>query len=121
MNPGFSRLERVTQLLQRELSMLIQQNVDDPRLPKWVSISAVQVSRDLAHAKIYFTVLEESPEQTAKVLNSISGFLRKLLASKINLRVMPQLHFVYDESVTYGERLSRLIDKVNPGEREDNE
>lgn len=116
MSSGFSRLERIAQLLQRELSILIQHSIDDPRLPKWISISAVHISPDLRFAKIYFTVLKDDPEKTAKILNGMAGFLRKNLASKIKLRVLPNLHFVYDESVAYGERLSRLIDKIDAGD-----
>lgn len=120
MTSHFKRTDRIAEMMQRKLAQLIQQEVKDPRLSSLVTISAVKVSKDLGHAKIYFTVFDHDPAQTTAILNAAAPFLRGLLAKTLTLRTVPQLHFVYDESIEYGKRLSRLIDEVNDIEH-DNE
>lgn len=119
MTNDFKRTDRIAEMMQRKLSQLIQQEVKDPRLPPFVTISSVKVAADLSHAKVYFTVLNADIAETATILNSVAPFLRKTLARSVKLRTVPQLHFVYDESVEYGRRLSRLIDNLNPPDEND--
>lgn len=113
MPKEYSRTDRIAGLMQRELAYLIQYEIKDPRV-KLVTISAVKVSRDLAHAKIYISQLssEEEISKTVAVLNKAQGFLRTLLAQKMKLRTTPQLHFVHDASIAEGSRLSALIDQA---------
>lgn len=112
----FERTDRVAELMQRKLAEIIQMEVKDPRLPRFVTVSAVKVSRDMAFAKVYITVLGDKSQVSVsvEVLNNAASYLRTVLARSIKLRVIPKLIFVYDESVEYGTRLSRLIDDVNP-------
>ncbi|KTD19709.1 30S ribosome-binding factor RbfA [Legionella londiniensis] len=117
----FKRTDRIAETIKRKLAQLIQTEVTDPRLSKFVTISAVKVSKDLSHAKVYFTVLNAEPQQTAAILNAAASYLRTILAKSMTLRIMPQLHFVYDESIEYGKRLSRLIDEANPEKQQDDE
>lgn len=119
MSNDFKRTDRVAEMMQRKLSQLIQQEIKDPRLPHFVTVSAVKVAADLSHAKVYFTVLSGEIKQTADILNSAASYLRTALARSIKLRTVPQLHFIYDESVEYGRRLSRLIDEANPSGNDD--
>ncbi len=169
MSTDFKRTDRIAEMMQRKLSQIIQQEVKDPRLPKLITISAVTVTRDLGHAKIYFTVLNDAPglvvrpantstyvvpaqagihpcgktdvppvmdprlrgddsykgaylqdEALAEViLNAAASYLRSALARTLTLRTVPQLHFIYDNSIEYGRQLSRLIDDVNPPEQND--
>lgn len=118
MSNEFKRSDRVAEMIQRKISQIIQQEIKDPRLPAFVTISAVKVTADLAHAKIYFTVLNGEPDQTATILNSASSYLRTALARSAKLRIIPQLHFVYDESIEYARHLSKIIEKANPPESE---
>jgi ribosome-binding factor A len=113
MSNNFKRTDRIAEMIQRKLAQIIPQEVKDPRLKGFVTISAVKVTADLAHAKVYFTVLDEDKVLAASVLNSASSYLRSALARSITLRTVPQLRFIYDESIEYGEHLSRLIDKAN--------
>ena len=113
MKKQFKRSDRVAELLQRELSQLIQLEIKDPRLPTFVTISNVTISRDLNYAKVYFTILSGDKQETATVLNNAASYLRSLLAKTIKLYTMPQLIFVYDESIEYGLNLSKLIDEAN--------
>lgn len=111
-NRGFARVDRVKEQILRELAEMIRKDLKDPRTG-FVTLTEVDVTRDYAHAKVYFTVLDEATrEETQKVLDSSVGFLRKELGKRISLFNTPQLHFVYDESVVRGMNLSRLIDQV---------
>lgn len=119
MSDNFKRTDRIAEMVQRKLAQIIQQEIKDPRLPKLITISAVKVTKDLGHAKVYFTVFNDNAIDTATILNAAASFLRSALAKTITLRTVPQLHFVYDESIEYGKRLSRLIDDVNHIENND--
>lgn len=120
MQNNFKRTDRVAEMMQRKLAQIIQQEIKDPRLPGFITISAVTVTRDLAHAKVYFTVFNGDPAETEALLNTASSYLRTALARTVTLRTVPQLHFIHDKSVEYGSRLSRLIDQLNP-EKDDDE
>ncbi len=121
MSNNFKRTDRIAEMIQRKLAQIIPQEVKDPRLNGLVTISAVKVAADLGHAKVYFTVFDEDKKLAATILNAAASYLRTALARSITLRTVPQLHFIYDESIEYGERLSRLIDEVNPPTSDDNE
>ena len=120
MPKEFSRTDRIADFLKRELAQLIRFEVKDPRLGM-VNITDVEVSRDIAHAKVFFTVVgasldtqanEAECQKAADVLNRAAGFLRKQLAAANTLRTTPQLHFFYDKSVIQGGQLAALIDKA---------
>ncbi|MFA6301900.1 MAG: 30S ribosome-binding factor RbfA [Legionella sp.] len=121
MSNNFKRTDRIAEMIQRKLSQIIPQEVKDPRLKGFVTISAVKVAADLGHAKVYFTVLDEDKVLAATILNAAASYLRSALARTITLRTVPQLHFIYDESIEYGERLSRLIDEANTSNSKDDE
>lgn len=105
----FSRPQRVAAQIQRELAQLVQFEVKDPRVGL-VTISAVEVSRDLSHAKVYITMLDQSDVSDAlEGLNSASGYLRHSLGKRMALRIVPTLKFVYDASVEQGANLTALI------------
>lgn len=118
-NSAYSRTDRIGEMIQRKLAEIIRLEIKDPRLPNFITISAVEVSRDLGHAKVYFTAFNGDPVQTTVILNAASSYLRTALTRTISTRTVPQLHFMYDESIEYGERLSRLIDDVNPAKPDD--
>ena len=100
--------------MQRELSGLLQRELRDPRVGM-VTITSVDVSPDLSHAKIFFTLLDKgSLAKTLEGLKRSAGFLRSQLAKRIEMYTTPELRFVYDESVERGDHLSRLIDQANP-------
>jgi ribosome-binding factor A len=109
---GQGRPQRLGDLIQREVSELIRMEVRDPRVGM-ITITSVDVSPDITHAKIFFTVLEkEKLPETLEGLKRSAGFLRAQLAKRIKMYTTPELRFVYDESVERGDRLSRLIDSA---------
>jgi ribosome-binding factor A len=118
MTNTFKRTDRIAEMMQRKLAQIIQQEIKDPRMPAFITISAVTVTRDLGHAKIYFTALNDEAKMADSILNAAASYLRSALARTLTMRTVPQLHFVYDESIEYGRRLSRLIDEVAPQESE---
>lgn len=106
-----NRLNRISDQLKQELARVIQNELRDPRLGL-VSVMEVRVSRDLAHAEVFITVLNAEAKQAVATLNNAGGLLRSLLAKNLNLRVTPRLKFVFDESVERGRHLSSLIDQA---------
>jgi ribosome-binding factor A len=104
----------VADLIQRELSELIRLELRDPRVGM-VTITSVDVSPDLSHAKIFFTLLDkEHLKETTQGLQRAASFLRSQLSKRMSMYTTPELRFVYDESVERGDRLSQLIDSVLP-------
>ncbi len=108
---NYARTDRVGQQMQREIAELVRLQINDPRV-KLVTITGVEVARDYSHAKIFFTRLDGKHDEALKGLERASGFLRSQLSRSLKLRIMPQLHFVYDASVENGSYLSQLIDKA---------
>jgi len=105
----FSRSDRVAGQLRRELAQLIQLELKDPNVG-FISVSDVEVSRDLAHAKVYVTVFDTAAAPaTLRALQRAAGFLRSRLGQELRIRNMPELHFLHDTSVETGQRIDRLI------------
>lgn len=106
-----NRLDKIGDAVRQELARLLQTEMRDPRLGM-ASVTGVEVSRDLAHAEVYVTILGAEPKVALEVLNKAGGFLRTALAKNLQLRTTPKLRFHYDESVEKGRHLSSLIDKA---------
>lgn len=110
MPSDYPRSHRVADFIQRELSVLIRNELKDPRLSPMLTIASVEVSRDLSVAKIFFQVFDkEEREPSQEALNSASGFLRRQLARQMKTRTVPQLRFYYDDSAEKGAQMSALI------------
>lgn len=121
MSNEFKRSDRIGEMVQRKLAQIIQQEIKDPRMPAFVTISSVKVTADLGHAKVYFTVLNSDVGETATILNAAASYLRTALARTLTIRTVPQLHFIYDESIEYGRKLSKLIDDVTVSDNDDDQ
>ncbi len=106
------RSERIRKLIQREISGLLEREVNDPRLSKLISVTEVTLSPDLKYAKIFVSTLSDQMDNKQEILagfNKASGFLRRELASHLKLRYTPQLSFHYDDSIERGARLLKLM------------
>ncbi len=111
-NKGYARIDRVQEQVMRELADLVRTQLKDPRAG-FVTINAVEVTKDYSHAKVFYTVLDqETVASTQIALEHAAGFLRSELARRITVFNTPKLHFIYDESLERGMNLSRLIDEV---------
>jgi len=121
MAKEYSRTQRVADYLQRELAALIQHELRDPRVGM-VSITGVNVSRDLGHAKVYFTALgcdsAEDASESTEALNNAAGFLRSQLSRDATMRSVPQLRFYFDTSVGRGRHLEDLIRRAADADRQ---
>ena len=114
MKKGSIKNNRINMEVQRELGTIIRE-LKDPRIAVMTTVVAVEVATDLKTAKIFISVLgdDKAKEDTMEGLKSAKGFIRKELARTINLRNTPELHFVYDESIEYGMKLSHMIDELH--------
>jgi ribosome-binding factor A len=126
MPRDFNRSERVAGSLRRELARLIQFEVKDPDVG-FVSVSDVEVSRDLAHAKVFVTVFEiDKASSSLAALKRAAGYLRRRLGQEMRIRSVPELHFHHDASVETGQRMDNLIaqavasDQADSGGSENN-
>ena len=105
---------RINMEVQRELSEIIRGGIKDPRIHPMTSVVSVEVTPDLKFCKAYISVLgsEEAGKETIKGLKSAEGFVRRQLASRINLRNTPEITFVLDQSIEYGVNMTHLINEV---------
>lgn len=112
-----NRIERIKEEVLRELASVIR-TLKDPRIPPMTSVVAVDVTKDLKYAKAHVSVMGNEEEKTAAIaaLKSASGFIRREISSRLNLRITPEFTFVLDRSVDYGMHINDLIHKINEGE-----
>ena len=113
MARDFSRSDRVAEQIRRELAELIQLEVKDPGV-RFVTLTAVEVTSDFTHAKVFFTTFKGESEvpPLLKGLQRAAPFLRRALGKRIRIHTLPELHFIYDESIERGAQLSALIDSA---------
>ncbi|KPD04227.1 30S ribosome-binding factor RbfA [Moellerella wisconsensis] len=119
MAKEFTRAQRVAQEMQKEIAIILQREIKDPRIGM-ATVSGVELSRDLAYGKVYVTFLNfldaehdsEMVKNGIKALNEAAGFIRSLLGKSMRLRVLPELTFSYDSSLVEGMRMSNLVSNV---------
>ena len=118
MRKNSVKSRRVNDEVQRELSQILRE-IKDPRVSKLTSITMVEVATDLKTCEIHFSVLgtEEEGKETLQGLRSASGFIRRELAHRVNLRNTPELHFILDHSIAYGVEMTHKIDEVTAKDR----
>lgn len=112
---GYARQDRVKEQIMRELAELVRTGLKDPRVG-FITLNEVDVTRDYSHATVYYTVLDDSTRAiTEEALEHAKGYLRSELSKRLSVFRTPELHFVYDESLTRGMSISHLIDQVAKG------
>ncbi|MBD3634129.1 MAG: 30S ribosome-binding factor RbfA [Methylophaga sp.] len=121
----YSRTSRFGEVIMRELALMIQREISDPRVGM-ATVSHVDVTADLKYAKVYVTRLngfesEQDAAECIKGLNSAAGYLRRGLAGRVQLRNIPELQFVYDKSLENGFRMDELIAKANASNRQEDD
>lgn len=110
------KLERINSNLVEQISYIIAHDVKNPDI-NFVTITGAKVTSDLSLAKIYFTVLDQSKiKETLSALKDASGYIRHELRERIDIRQIPELEFVYDESIEYGNKIEKIIDKLHEDE-----
>mgnify|MGYP003516751094 CR=1 FL=1 len=113
------KIERLNHAFQEEISMILMTEIKDEDI-KFVTITGVDTTSDLSYAKVYFTVLDETKKETTlEALNGAASFIRSKLAERVEIRHTPELKFIYDTSIAYGEHIEKIIDKINEKEKVD--
>ncbi len=112
------RTERLNHLLRQEITELLQREAKDPRLSVLLSVTRVSVSSDLHYAKVFVSVMgtEDEKKGVLAALHAAAGFLRRELASRLNMRYTPELNFFYDDTMERASKVIQLIDEVNSSE-----
>ena len=106
------KLDRLNNSFMEKIREIIHEQVKDEDV-EFVTITDVKITNDLSFAKIYFTTLDDDRDKITKALNKASGFIRSAMCDKIQIRKMPELHFVYDESIEYGNKIENIIERLN--------
>ncbi len=110
------KIDRIASNLVKEISYILANEVKDQDI-KFVTITDCHVTNDLSYAKVYYTVLDESKkESTQKALKNASGFIRRELMDRVEIRYIPELEFIYDESIEYGKKIENIIEKIHEEE-----
>lgn len=112
------RPERVAHMLRRELADILEHRMRDPRISRWVSVIDVEVSRDLSVARVFVSIMESDDErgQTLNLLTKAAPYIRGQLAPRLDLREVPELRFMLDDSLDRGARVNELLSRLERGE-----
>ncbi len=106
------KINRIESILLKEISYILANEVKDKDI-HFVTVTAVDVTNDLSYAKVYVTVLDDDKkESTMNALKDASGFIRSKLFDRVDMRNVPELSFVYDESIAYGKKIENLIEEI---------
>ena len=106
------KLDRLNTAFVEKISEIIHNDVKDSDV-KMVTITDARITSDLSFAKVYFTTLDSDRKKVLNALNKASGFIRSELCEKVDIRKMPEITFVYDESIEYGKKIEDIIDRIN--------
>ena len=113
------KIERLNHAIQEEISMILMKEIKDENI-KFVTITGVETASDLGSSKVYYTVLNrEKLEETKEALEKASSFIRTKLAERIKVRHTPELRFIYDTSIAYGEHIEKIIEEIKEKEKKD--
>ena len=112
MQKSNNRLNRIEEEIKKEISNIINYELNDPKIKGIITITKVKITPDLRYARVYISMLELNKKDVLKVLKKSSGYIRKEIAHKINLRVTPELVFEFDESIEYGSKIDSIIKEI---------
>ena len=109
-----NRMNRIDEQLKEEISKIIDQEIQDPKFTGMVSVSKVKTTPDLRYARVFVTMLGcKSQKENLAILKKSSGYIRSLIAKRVNLRITPELVFEFDESIEYGARIDKILKDMN--------
>jgi ribosome-binding factor A len=121
MNYSYRRADRVSDLLKEEISQLLLREVKDPHIG-FITITDVEVSKDLQVAKVYYTILGDKKQlrESAQALNRVSRFIKRQLGKRLRMRYIPDIIFRYDHSLEYGDKIDHILSRLEIPEKTDN-
>ena len=106
------KIDRLNNMFVEEISKIIHEEIKDKEIG-FVTITDARITNDLSFAKVYITSLSNNREKVLNSLNKASGFIRTMLCDRVKMRKMPELQFVYDESIEYGKKIEDIIERIN--------
>ena len=106
------KIDRLNNMFVEEISKIIHEEIKDKDIG-FVTITDAKITNDLSFAKIYVTSLDDNREKVLNALNKASGFIRTMLCDRVKIRKMPEIHFVYDDSIEYGKKIEDIIERIN--------
>ena len=106
------KIDRLNNMFVEEISKIIHEEIKDKDIG-FVTVTDAKITNELSFAKIYITSLDDNREKVLNALNKASGFIRTLLCDRVKIRKMPEIHFVYDESIEYGKKIEDIIERIN--------
>lgn len=106
------KIDRLNNMFVEEISKIIHEEIKDKDIG-FVTITDAKITSDLSFAKIYITSLDDNREKVLGALNKASSFIRTMLCDRVKIRKMPEIHFVYDESIEYGKKIEDIIERIN--------
>ena len=120
MNNSFQRIDRISEEVRREVDRILRDELHDPRIQGTWSVTRAEVTRDLRHAKIYVSVLEdEYREDLMKALKNASGYVRRSLGKNMLIRYSPELQFVSDGNIAYGVHIAQVLNEARKSENQE--
>ena len=115
MNKNSNRLGRIDEELKKEISNIINYDLKNPNITGLISVTKAKITPDLKYAQIYVSILNsKNTKETLAALKKSSGFVRTEVAKRINLRITPEIIFVLDDSIEYGERIDKILKEILP-------
>jgi len=108
------KIDRLNNMFVEEISKIIHSEIKDKDVG-FVTITDARITNDLSFAKVYITTLDNDRVKVLKALNKASSYIRTLLCDRVKIRKMPEIHFVYDESIEYGKKIEDIIERINNG------
>lgn len=115
MNKNSNRLGRIDEELKKEISNIISYDLKNPNITGLISVTKAKITPDLKYAQIYVSILNsKNTKETLAALKKSSGFVRTEVAKRINLRITPEIIFVLDDSIEYGERIDKILKEILP-------
>ena len=115
MNKNSNRLGRIDEELKKEISNVISYDLKNPNITRLISVTKAKITPDLKYAQIYVSILNsKNTKETLAALKKSSGFVRTEVAKRINLRITPEIIFVLDDSIEYGERIDKILKEILP-------
>ena len=106
------KIDRLNNMFVEEISKILHQEIKDRDI-NFVTVNEARITNDLSFAKVYITTMDNDREKVLKALNKASSYIRTILCDRVKIRKMPEIHFVYDESIEYGKKIEDIIERIN--------
>lgn len=111
------KIDRLNNKFVEEISKIIHEEIKDKNIG-FVTVTDARITNDLSYAKVYITTLDNDRDKVLNTLNKASSFIRTLLCDRVKMRKMPEIHFLYDDSIEYGKKIEDIIERINNGKQD---